>query len=272
VHIVHVGPLYAGFTEFEPAFEIEAREVLDEAPLDALAGIEVEKHLVHGHSPAEGLHRAVAACDARLVVLGSSHHGTLGRVVAGSVAGHLLHGSPCAVAVAPRGYADDPHGSFRTIAVAYDGSREARAAAARAGDLALRSEATLRVISVATPPDFGWAGAGVVYPLRPETADDRLERTRNGLEELLEALPSPTRADGRVLHGQPAPQIVDECEKGVDLLVMGSRGYGTIGRVLLGSVSSAVIRHAPCPVLVLPQAAVAPEPAELESHGASATS
>jgi nucleotide-binding universal stress UspA family protein len=42
---------------------------------------------------------------------------------------------------------------------------------------------------------------------------------------------------------------------GVDLLVLGSRGFGPVMRLLIGSVSSRVIREAPCPVLVVPRPA-----------------
>jgi nucleotide-binding universal stress UspA family protein len=42
-------------------------------------------------------------------------------------------------------------------------------------------------------------------------------------------------------------------ERGVDLLVCGSRGYGPVRRVLLGTVSSALLRQASVPVLVVPR-------------------
>ena len=61
----------------------------------------------------------------------------------------------------------------------------------------------------------------------------------------------------RVLNGGTAEALADACMGGVgvDLLVVGSRGHGTIERVLLGSTSSALIEKAPCPVLVVPRPA-----------------
>jgi nucleotide-binding universal stress UspA family protein len=59
----------------------------------------------------------------------------------------------------------------------------------------------------------------------------------------------------RVLNGETAEAIAEACRRGVDLLVVGSRGYGTVERVLLGSTSRALIRLAPCPVLVVPRPA-----------------
>lgn len=55
-----------------------------------------------------------------------------------------------------------------------------------------------------------------------------------------------------VVTGSPARMIVAEAEKwGADLIVVGSHGYGFWSRVMLGSVSNAVVHHAPCSVLVV---------------------
>lgn len=56
--------------------------------------------------------------------------------------------------------------------------------------------------------------------------------------------------EARRLDGAAAPELEKTCAAGVDLLVLGSRGYGPVMRVLLGSVSGHVFRHAPCPLLV----------------------
>jgi nucleotide-binding universal stress UspA family protein len=54
-----------------------------------------------------------------------------------------------------------------------------------------------------------------------------------------------------VLRGRAASVIVDDArEFGADLIIVGSRGHGAIATLLLGSVSSEVVDHAPCPVLV----------------------
>ncbi len=58
----------------------------------------------------------------------------------------------------------------------------------------------------------------------------------------------------------PARAIADMAlEKGVDLIVVGSRGYGPLGRVFAGSVTSSLICRSPCPVIVLPRTRVARE-------------
>jgi len=59
-----------------------------------------------------------------------------------------------------------------------------------------------------------------------------------------------------VLEGPPA-EVISEAIRGViDLLVMGSRGYGPIRRALLGSVSEGLVRAATVPVLVMPRSAI----------------
>jgi nucleotide-binding universal stress UspA family protein len=59
------------------------------------------------------------------------------------------------------------------------------------------------------------------------------------------------------LHGDPARALAEEAGKGIDLMVLGSRGYGPVGRVLLGGVSTALVRMAPCSLLIVPRS-VAP--------------
>jgi nucleotide-binding universal stress UspA family protein len=59
---------------------------------------------------------------------------------------------------------------------------------------------------------------------------------------------------GALLDGDAATQIAKASEH-LDLLVLGSRGYGPLGAVLLGSVSSALVRTARCPVVVIPRSA-----------------
>lgn len=57
---------------------------------------------------------------------------------------------------------------------------------------------------------------------------------------------------GEVIEGPAAPALV-ECAKGADLLVVGSRGRGGFGGLLLGSVSQQVAHHAPCPLVIVPE-------------------
>jgi nucleotide-binding universal stress UspA family protein len=212
--------------------------------------------MLRSTSAAHGLHDLALDSEADLLVLGSSSRGTAGRVLAGGVGHRLLNGAPCGVVVAPiryrRRYAPD----VRVIGVGYDGSAEAQAALERAAALALQLQASLRLVGV-TPV----AEAGLVPPWL--VADDTRQLRRRLLDELegrldaaLARLPAELAATGSVVSGSPAGVLHDKAGLGFDLLALGSRGYGTLRSVLLGSVSSDLVSSAPCPVVVYPRSAV----------------
>jgi nucleotide-binding universal stress UspA family protein len=73
------------------------------------------------------------------------------------------------------------------------------------------------------------------------------------INEAVNSIDASLGAEGRRLDGSPAREIAEACREGVDLLVTGSRGYGPMTRVLLGSVSRRLVDEAPCPVLVVPR-------------------
>ena len=76
---------------------------------------------------------------------------------------------------------------------------------------------------------------------------------RDAIHDAAAGLPNEVRALPVVCHGNPVPELLSQCEQGIDLLVMGSRGYGPLRSVLLGSTSSMMIRAARCPVIVVPR-------------------
>ena len=102
------------------------------AELADVAGIgRVERRLEASSSPARGLHDTAVSEQADLVVVGSSHHGPLGRVVLGPVGERLLTVAPCAVAVAPRGYAARQPRHIGKVAIVFDGNTGVTDRAAR---------------------------------------------------------------------------------------------------------------------------------------------
>ena len=240
--------LYAGAIPIDyaiPPEEVpgEVGTLFDEAR-QKLSGIEVETQAYEGGSPAGILTRIAENEDFDAIVIGSPHRGALGQVMIGSVANSLLNGAPADVAVAPRGYADAEHAAPRTIAVGYDGSPESRAALRHAEAIAHRSSAKLVILTTVrpavAPPMMVPAIAAPQSPPEPEAM----------LREALESVDSVLPAECARLDGDPAMELVRACEEGVDLLVVGSRGYGPLKRVLLGSVSRQVAQKASCPVLV----------------------
>ena len=198
---------------------------------------------IEGSSPARALDELVRAEGAVLVVLGSTHRGQLGRIYPGSVAERLLSGGPCAIAVAPRGYAERVTDRLRVIEVGFDGSAESYGALACAVALALAAGATLRIFAVFE------AGSDVQGPLAIHARSELDDRLRAAVDEI----PDELRPLSRLVDGDAVRVLVSEAEVGVDLLVLGSRSYGPLAAALLGGVSSRVLRGAPCPVLVLPR-------------------
>jgi nucleotide-binding universal stress UspA family protein len=137
---------------------------------------------------------------------------------------------------------------YRSILVALDGSDAAERALAQAIDLAEAEGARLTLISVAAPSRWRLASPYVL----PFPDDDELERQAQSVVDEAEALvPDGVPVSTVVRSGPAAKAILDRVEAGQhDLVVMGSRGLGTAGSLILGSVSRAVLAHSPVPVLI----------------------
>lgn len=237
-------------------------------------GVEAECRKLQGTSAARALHETAEQEGAGLVVLGSSRQSPVGRVLAGTTAMRLLHGSPCPVAVVPHGWSAE--GRPQAIAVAYVDSPEGREALAGGYALARRVGAQLRVVTVVrhtegmhleTDPPIPWMlDKREVVDVEGEHRVDAEGRLREEVAKLAPDVP----AEAEALVGDPAEAIVD-FSKGADLLVSGSRGYGPARAVLLGSVSRQVVTEAHCPVIVLPRGVKASLEALLEeAPGAAA--
>jgi nucleotide-binding universal stress UspA family protein len=133
------------------------------------------------------------------------------------------------------------------IVLATDGSSDAKAAVAWLQHLPVPADRVVMTIAAVVPP------IAVVNPDKAEAiraaliADARRRLADDTASELLTG----GVTIGRVVIGDPREEIVAAArEWGADLIVMGARGLGSVARFFLGSVSLAVARHAPCPVLV----------------------
>jgi nucleotide-binding universal stress UspA family protein len=206
-----------------------------------------EVRLRTASSGAAGLHAVAVEEDAQLVVLGSSERSGLGRVFPGPTAARLLSGSPVAVAVAPVGYADQPDRG--AVGCGYDGSPAAHEALKWAADFARLGRRPLRVIAVQRRLAFGHVGATGTFGTKSANDELRAGLAANLAQEVA-ALPTEL-VESEILEGDPA-QTLAESSTGLALLVLGSRGYGPVRSVLLGSVSAGVAHTAACPVLVVP--------------------
>ncbi|MBS1893181.1 MAG: universal stress protein [Actinobacteria bacterium] len=239
IQVVYAGPLPM---EFALLAEEEARAAapLIEQARQALPGIEVETRVYGGGSPAAILTSISEEEELDGIVIGAPHRHGLDRLVSGSVAVSVLNGAKCDVFVAPPGYADAPHEGLKTVALGYLGTPESKVALQRARDL-VDPEGEVRLLVVAEPPvPLSFAGPNVAVPTDPEAV----------MSEGLSLFPREMNVEPHRCNGAAGPELEKACAEGVDLLVLGSRGYGPVKRALLGSVSSHVFRHAPCPLLV----------------------
>ncbi|MBF6619793.1 MAG: universal stress protein [Patulibacter sp.] len=202
-----------------------------------------------GMSPADGLHRLAAAEHATVAVVGVSHNHGMRRVRAGSITEQTIVGSPCAVAIAPSGYAEQA-APPKTVAVAFNGSGESQRALDVAAEIARKAGAELRIVGVVEPAAVWYAAYG-----GSDVAGDLTKIVRDDLTAAAGRVEGVERIDVRVLTGE-AVRAINEASDDADLLVLGSRGYGPVRRVLLGSVSAKLVRDPACPLLVLPRTAV----------------
>jgi nucleotide-binding universal stress UspA family protein len=227
----------------------DAQQTLDRLRALADVSLQITARTIADPSPSRALHTLAEREGAALIVIGSSHHGAVGRVFAGTTAERLLHGSPCPVAVAPRGFA---HGtSIDRIVVAWDRSAEATAAVIAAVAIARAVGAELRIVEVL---DIQWAGTPAIIPGSGAelAAHQPAARARASLDELIAGLPGDVHVETALVLGHPVGDLIKQSED-ADLLVLGSRGYGPRCAVLLGGVSGRVVRRAACPVIVVPR-------------------
>src|SRR5690242_1497398 len=92
------------------------------------AGVTARIRVLGDNSPARALHRVAEESRADMIVVGSTHHSRTGRVFAGDDAAGTVHGSPCPVAIAPRGLAGREWQHVARIGVGYDSGPEAEQA------------------------------------------------------------------------------------------------------------------------------------------------
>jgi nucleotide-binding universal stress UspA family protein len=249
-------PALAGSPAVEE--ERESTQVALDRDLADMGMSTARTHVVGDMSPARALHRMAERERADVLVVGSAHRGAVGRVLGGDVALGSLHGSPCPVAVAPRGIADRDAPPLSRIGVGFDGTPESRQALDAAVALAKSARARLELLCAAAAPMPLFAEAaytdGVIVDYHLE-AEELISRTLAQLD---------VDAIGKAVVGSPVETLVELTHR-VDLLVVGSRGWGPIRRILLGSTAARLIREAACPVLVLPRGAATGEPGEHEA-------
>lgn len=244
--LVHVCPSAATFWRVpdhyiyadgrEKAFEI-LKAAADQA------GIPVRTQAYVASTAGRGLHEVAETMGADLLVIGSSQRGLLHRVFVGDDTAAALNGAPCAVAIAPSGFAEHPV-AMREIGVGYDGSPDSDQALAIARALATERGAKLSAFTAVSVPR---------YALYPRTAPDGTP-LQTLVDDALMRIRQLGGIEAHAAYGQPSEELA-LYGASLDLLVIGSRGYGPVGRLVHGSTARELARSARCPLLVLTRAA-----------------
>lgn len=236
----------------------EAMQLIDELADSARASVRdlaeemdvQDLRLTSASSAAAGLQALVEEVGAALVVLGSSRRSGLERVLPGGTAERLLSGSSVAVAVAPGGYHAHAR-PLRVLGCGFDGSPTAHEALGWAADLARRAAARVQLLAVHQRHAFDHVAAVGAFGTRSVSAELHA-RLKERLDAIVAEVADDIQLEASLLEGVPA-EALSEQSKELDLLVLGSRGYGPLRSVLLGSVSAQVIREAACAVVVVPR-------------------
>lgn len=237
--LAHVDPIEAHPRGSDP--HADSRKMLSEER--AGAAIDAKILPLNGASAARRLHQLAADRRCDLLVVGSCHRGALARRFAGDDAVESLHGAPCAVAIAPSEYAPPSH--LARIGVGRNGSPESTQALEAGRAIAARTGATIEPLLVlpaqsvpyGQPIEHRWSEVA-----KQLTAEDRARL--GGADDF----------EGQVIYGSPGEKLAG-VSADIDLLIVGSRSCGPIGRLFTGSTSDYLARHARCPLLVFPRSA-----------------
>lgn len=216
---------------------------------DDFGSLEVEQRVIHG---AAGQVLIAQAAHSDLVVVGSRGLGGFKGLLLGSVSHQVVTHAPCVVVVVPHGARTAPSSSVGApMLVGVDGSANSIAALRWAAGRARATGTTIRAILVWRPP-------GTMTPasisMEPSPTDIARHDASTMLDEYVAeaALPGNVQVERVAIEGMPAKMLIDE-GRHAELLVVGARGHEGFAGLLLGSVTTAVVRHAPCPVAVIPQ-------------------
>jgi nucleotide-binding universal stress UspA family protein len=248
------GTVHPGFSIFAKGDNGEFEAIERGAALDFLAsvinesGVHAETECIGADRVGSGLHQLVALTDADLLVLGSSHEGQHGRVWLRDEVRHALNGAPCAVAVAPLAYADlgTP---ITEIGIAYNGSAESRAALVTGAALGEELHAHTTAFEALASPVMG--GRYDPYGSTELTIREFEDAARQRVIE-------ETGMNACTTVGDTVREL-ELFSGSIDLLIVGSRDYGPVGRLVHGSTTHRLLGYSRSPMLILTRAARARE-------------
>lgn len=239
------GPARADLTAWRAYLNEQAEETL--AMAREIAGPDADYVVHHNKGSGRGLVDLARQSEADVVVIGSAPHGAKGRISVGSTGDQLLHASSVPVVLAPRGWAEEPIGSFSRLTVAYrrgPGSDEATHLAARA---AAQLSISMRLVTLLI--DGGSLGnveleRAVQEQLR-EQADADLQVAAKGQSRRIQV-------QVEMAEGHTVKEALDDVTwRNSEMIICASSESGPLRRVFLGDTSLKIIKAARRPVMIL---------------------
>lgn len=228
-----------------PAYQVveqeDARALLERTRHEEKLDADVK--CIGDASVGRGLHVLAEDTGADLLVIGSSRDGLLHRVMVGDETREALNGASSAVAIAPAGYAGATR-MMREIGVGYNGSPESEHALRVARELAAETGAKVSAFEAVSVPTVVAHG---------RTAPDSTP-IKNLVDDARGRIAALGDIEPHAAYGRPAEELA-VYSASLDLLVIGSRDYGPLGRLVHGSTTHQLARSARCPLLVLTRAA-----------------
>lgn len=224
---------------------VQAEGVLADA-IRVLGGRDTPTTIVASSSAAHGLQDLAQEQGAALLVLGRSHQSGIARRLRGT-AERLLHGAPCPVVVVP----DTPEIPSGPVLVGYDDTADADAAVEIGAALAMSLGADLELCHVSAP---------TASPEHRDRDRDWIEHMHAFAQRILDRgasrVPSELAPVTTILEGHPGTELARRALAcSATCVVVGSRAYGPLRAVLLGSTTQALLDDASTPVLVAPRPA-----------------
>ena len=190
-----------------------------------------------------------------LIIVGSARHGPSGQITVSSKTTRLLHSSPTAVAIVPRGYHAARGSSIERATCAFRGDEASRSTLARSAEICRRTGCELRVVT------FGVLG-GRMYPPQVSGAEQMvleswLESCSAAQQDAIASLVADGSLPADVVSATAVGRSWADAMDGLDwhrqdVLIVGSSPTGAFSRIFLGSSAGKIVRHAPVPVIVVP--------------------
>jgi nucleotide-binding universal stress UspA family protein len=213
-------------------------------------GLAVAERVIEGRAASVILEEAERT-SAELIIVGARQHGTIERVLLGSVSAEVVDHAHCPVLVARKPTA------WRVL-IATDGSSDAALGAGFVAASGLFDAAGARVVNVVDVPAAWWLGftpsdGTLATDAYATVVTDATGHARSVAAAAVRRLRAEGMEAQSVLREGPAPaEIIAEAESwDADLVVVGTRGHGLLKRLLLGSTARTVLHHAPMSVLIV---------------------